>query len=273
MRLSLGLGFGAVRSPPSSAPSYSAEAQAIFAAFSTDPGDTRKQLIDDTIAALKTAGIWDSLDYLHVYAAHEAQAAVINWKNPGTFNATPVSSPTFTTDRGYTGNGSSSYLNTGYNPSTAANLALNSALFGIWHLTNAASNSKVSGARASSSSNILQMFARSATDSYRFSVNQNSTDASGSVTTSVGLTALRRSASNAISVWKNGVSATTGTTASSARPNLNIFVGALNDNGSATAFDDRQIAASFAGAALDNTKMAALYTDCLLPYMQAVGAA
>lgn len=85
---------------------------------SLPPG--RATAINTLIASLKTfttafgVSLWDRLDCLYIPAAHDPQAARINWKNPAQI-ATVVGSPTFTTDRGYSGVTGSSYINTGLN--------------------------------------------------------------------------------------------------------------------------------------------------------------
>lgn len=103
-----------------SGPVYDPDAASLFARMSVQPDDVRKLLISDTIAAFKAAGVWSKFDILYFLAAHDAQAARLNWKS-NNFNCLAVSSPTFTTDRGYAGNGSSSYLNTQYTPNQTLN--------------------------------------------------------------------------------------------------------------------------------------------------------
>lgn len=58
-------------------------------------------------------------------AAHDAQAACLNWVSD-TYTLVPVNEPAFAPDQGYTGNGHSSHLETGFNPALAgAKFALN----------------------------------------------------------------------------------------------------------------------------------------------------
>src|SRR5215213_2374639 len=97
---------------------YEAETTAIVAAMTSAPDATRQGQINTLVAALKTAGVWTKMDVLYILAAHHEQAGRVNWKNPGTLTASLISTPTFTTDRGYTSNGTSTSLNTGYNPVT-----------------------------------------------------------------------------------------------------------------------------------------------------------
>jgi hypothetical protein len=93
-------------------------------------------LINNFVVALKRATIWSSLDFLHVYAAADSQAALINWVNPGTFTGTLVNSPTFTTDRGFTVF-NPVYVDTGYDPTVnAINYSQNGACRFARSLTN-----------------------------------------------------------------------------------------------------------------------------------------
>ena len=116
--------------------SYEAEALTYFAAMSVAPDDTRKGHLNTLIASLKTAGVWAKLDGLYIMAAHDAQAARVNAVNPASV-ATANGTITFTTDRGYAGNGTTGYLNTGFNPTTAPSpkYARNSAHMGAWSRT------------------------------------------------------------------------------------------------------------------------------------------
>lgn len=97
------------------------------------PSATRQTNIDNLILALKLGAssginIWAKIDVLQIYAAHASSAALLNWK-ADMWNATQSGSPTFTANQGYTGNGTSSYLDTGFDSSTAVGrqYALNDA--------------------------------------------------------------------------------------------------------------------------------------------------
>src|SRR5690606_39788847 len=80
-------------------------------------------------------GAWGALDGLYVLAAHDAQAARINWKDPANV-ATTINAPTFTADRGYQGDGSSSSLDTNFNPVSASqNYQQDACHLGVWPLT------------------------------------------------------------------------------------------------------------------------------------------
>lgn len=122
--------------------SYDADAAAWFAAMSSPPDDTRKALYNTFVVDLKSAGVWELTDIVYLLAAHDAQAARLNGKAPSTFTASAVNSPTFTTDRGYQGDGSTSYLTTGFTANQAGSLysAQNSAALAAY--SNASGNSE-----------------------------------------------------------------------------------------------------------------------------------
>jgi|GEM_PF-1652617 len=113
-----------------------ADADALFAAMDVAPSDVRKARIKVLIAALKAAGVWSKLDLLYMLAAHDAQAARLNWINPATFTATEIDGPVFTTDRGYATDGAASVLSFGWRPIDGVKLQRNSASIGGWCVAN-----------------------------------------------------------------------------------------------------------------------------------------
>lgn len=102
---------------------YAAEAVSLFARMATQPDATRLALIDATIRSLIAGGVWAKLDSLYVMAAHDSQAARLNWV--ANESLTAYNSPAFTVDRGFKGDGASAYL-TG--PLTSAKQSQNDAM-------------------------------------------------------------------------------------------------------------------------------------------------
>lgn len=71
------------------------------------------------LASLKASGVWAKLDVFYVFAQDGGSAfATLNWKNPNANQSTLVSSPTFVNNGGFQGNGTSSYIDTNFNPAT-----------------------------------------------------------------------------------------------------------------------------------------------------------
>lgn len=69
------------------------------------------------IVALKAAGVWAKLDTFRCFATDgDSNFACLNWKNPLLYQSTKVNAPVFTANKGFAGNGSSSYLSSSFNP-------------------------------------------------------------------------------------------------------------------------------------------------------------
>lgn len=246
---------------------YSAEATALFARFTSDPGTTRKGHIDTLITALKTAGTWAKLDALYVLAAHDSQAACRNWIT-NSYNLTPNNSPTFTTDRGYTGNGSNATLSTGFIPSSAGSpkYVQNSATLGAWVLTNiTAINEYVIG---SSTSNVAGLNPRSNTaNTLRGIINRTTALENFSTNaTSVGLSILTRTSNTATTYYQNTTSKSTSANASTGVPAVEIILLGFSSTAS-----NHQIAVGFIGSGFTSTEVTDTY-NALNTYLTAVGA-
>jgi hypothetical protein len=243
-----------------------AEAEALVARFTTPATNDRKALIDTMVGALKTASIWSKLDCLYVMAAANAQAAQRNWKADA-YNLTPVSSPTFTADRGYQGDNSAAYLGTGFNPTAAAGqYAQDAAAYGVWSLTAAASSGTtqidmgctLTGVRA-------DIRIRNSSDFAAVTLN-DATAGSAANADGSGLFAALRSGTTR-SVRRNKSQILTGSQASTGLPNSEFSILA---GGTSTGRSARQLCMAFIGN-LNATEADALY-DAALPYLQAVGA-
>lgn len=110
-----------------------AEVNALLARMTVQPNAARKQLITDTIASLKGAGVWDLCDCIYLFAAHDAQAALLNWKSASFTCTLPGATPAvFATNHGYTTNTSGGTVNNGYNPQAGGLLwTLSSAHYAV----------------------------------------------------------------------------------------------------------------------------------------------
>lgn len=242
--------------------------------MSSQPDTVRKTRINALIAALKDAGVWAKLDLLYLPAAHDAQAARLNWVS-SSYDLTAVNSPTFTTDRGYAGNGTTSYLTTGFVPSTNAVAAtLNSMMMGAWlnaGTDTASDTPSVMGAVSASNASFYSAWG--ASNCVRGRVNQDTTvNFSGTVGTRLGLTAVDRSAAAVVTAYRNGAVSGVQTTASSSLQASAIFLcGRNNGSGALAAPHDNRISAAFVGGSLSDVQHAALYAG-LNSYMAAVGA-
>ena len=126
----------AVSFTTAAAPAYDTDAQAFFDAMGTAPNDAVKTAVDDLITTLKSDGIWSQLDALWPLNMPTLADSLINMKDPTGTAATAVNSPTHTPYVGIQGDGSTSYVNSNYTPSTdATNFTVTDASIGIHSAT------------------------------------------------------------------------------------------------------------------------------------------
>jgi hypothetical protein len=102
----------------------------------TLPSINQRSLQQQLLIDLKDAGIWSKLDTFAVFATDgDSDFALIDWKR--LIQYTAVNSPTFTTNQGFTSNGTSSYILSNFFPLTSSvNYALNNNSFGVYQTQN-----------------------------------------------------------------------------------------------------------------------------------------
>jgi hypothetical protein len=197
--------------------------------------DTQKVRYDDLVVFLKGIGEYaNCLGLFPCYgttAAHHAVNAVT--LTSGTFNGTWIHSSS-----GCTPNGTNAYFDTGINGKTAMGA---SAIFqmGYYTRTQVQADQFDLGAAQSGKqlmllhSNALGALVRIGSDSIAAS--------QGAFTNSVGYTIGRRLTNTDLTVWKGGTEITTTATSNAQDlPNVNIYAGAYNNNGTAAGFSTRQ---------------------------------
>lgn len=87
------------------------------------------------LVSLKNAGIWNKLDTFACFVTNgDTNFALIDWKRLSQYTA--INSPTFSSNQGFTGNGTSSYISSNFNPVTQGlNYTLNNASRYIYTFT------------------------------------------------------------------------------------------------------------------------------------------
>jgi hypothetical protein len=136
----IGVGIGVDRRPPSSGgASFDSDYQAVLNYATTQgytlPSAGQQTLQNQLVLDLKAGGIWSKLDTFAVFATNgNIDFALIDWKRLSQYTA--INSPTFTTNDGFLSNGTSSYVDTNFNPaSSGVNYTLNDASIFIWNNT------------------------------------------------------------------------------------------------------------------------------------------
>lgn len=260
--------------------SYDTAALDLFSRWETlsgvEPSDTRKRLVSNFIVELKDKGPWFKMDACYMLAsglddpgyttAHDATAALQNWvKNA--YNLTAVNSPAFVVDRGYTGDGSTSYLETGFNPTTAvgAKFTQNSGAMGLWSRTNLANGGASSFDMGNTNSQIDRQGVVSGQAVGRSNTGAGIVIAPGAYP---GDASWSRTASNVWEGYAQGVDAGGGTDASAALTNATFRLLSLNSG----AFGVNQLSSADWGSGMSDAERLAIKT-ARQTFLQAIGAA
>lgn len=223
------------------------------------------------INGLVSDGNFSLLDALWIFATQDATTAALNLVSTS-FSVTPVSSPTFTADRGYAGNGTSSYIDTNFTPSTnGVQFTLNSASFGIYDRAAATTFGPHQGGVYTNSTAEVVNLDSDNTNNFHARINQDSgTNTSiGNAAANYGFVAIVRTGASATNLYQSGSSIQTGTGASTALPSASIFLDARRLFGSASGFTTDQIAAAFVGSGSINQ---ATFYSRIQTFMTTVGA-
>lgn len=193
------------------------------------------------------------IDWCRIYGGVEYQPhASINIVNPTGLLSIEVNSPSWSTG-GYTGDGATSYIRNRFFPSVdGVNFQMDSACLYSYTRTNIAGAYVDIGCR-NSNFWLSVNFPKFTDDKFYFYVNNTpALDASVVVADALGSFASVRTDGNTIKGYKNGVEISSGAVPSSGLPSSEMFTGANNNDGVATAFSPRQNAASLSGSGLLN---------------------
>jgi hypothetical protein len=214
------------------------------------------------ICGLVTDGVWARLDILYVFATQDSTTALLNLTST-TYSATAVSSPTFTADQGYLGNGTTSYVDLGFKASTAASpkYVQDDAVIFAWMNNNISGYVQSIGEIVTSVSYITLSNA----DALYYIINGGGQARAAAIGTTAGFASIERSSSTATATYWNGSSLSTASLTSSAVPTQDFIV-----LGSAASFYALQASAAGGGKSLGSTLQTALYSR-LATYRTAVG--
>jgi hypothetical protein len=252
---------------------FVAEYGTIYDAFTTKPSDSVAAEQNKLVKSLVNSGVWAKLDTFYVLAGHTngAGESLINWINPGTFDATAVNIPAFVAFEGFTGNGTTAYIDLNWNANTqGVNYVLNSASQGLYSRTSGIENVTELGADDNTYSSSLRIkYASNLTSDI---INQNRGEFSGQTDASndgLGLYILSRTSNIVAKVYRNGI-AYSGTNINTADGIPNANFNAFKAGGQVSPFSTRQLSMLFTGSGLDQTDATNLY-NAFQAYMTSNG--
>lgn len=245
--------------------SFDADYQAILDYATTQgytlPSIGQQALQNQMLIDLKLAGVWSKLDTFAKFDTDgNSSFALIDWKRLTQYTA--VNNPTFTPNQGFTGNGTSNYIDTNYNPfSQAVNFGLNNATVGTYIRTAPASpvgTKSVYGTSDTGGISLLPQF------STNCSLRLNATSGSGFASADqVGSWIITRPSSSNTTAYRNGTLISMSRLSTSIS-NAKIFL--LRRNDATPMYWDGQITCFFAGASLSEIEAKTL-TGILQNYL------
>lgn len=230
--------------------------------------DAQKRRVSTLIRSLKASGIWPTLDRLWLFAAENPTQAGIDLVARA--SVTLVASPVFTAGRGHKGNGTSSYINLGFNASTAAGkYAQNDAMMATWVETAQSDASRVD--YIGNDFNNYGLIGQNNGTTAEFGIN-SVTSLTSALGTKTGLWHLQRTASNAVAVYQNATVVASNSAVSAAIANANFAALATMQTVTPTNFTNGRVSMSAIGRSMPAGQVGAFYSS-MRTYMTAVGVA
>lgn len=230
------------------------EGETFEAAMSGSYSDAKLGVIDTLITDLKvglthSTNTYGALDFLALHFLDNATDA-LRWLNSPSTLMTAVNSPTHTAGESYGGDGSTSYIDTGLDPSSATQMSQNSVSLSVWvHTVGGSATQMYAG-----SENTFQGELRinRSTDGTAWFALANNGGVSGTTLSqnATGMLSANRTGSSAVQAYRGGVSENTGTGSSAALPARNIYLLARNGRGTAGFHTTGKLSASAAGRGL-----------------------
>jgi len=232
---------------------YDIDALAYFEQLTPQPSLLYKIAINNLILKLKSDGNWDKLDRLWIFATEYQQHATVSLINPTSAQISEISSPSWTADQGYTGNGSSSYLKSNFIPSSdSVQGTQDSTSFGVYLRTNTGAANKIDFGTLDGT-HCTSILAKWSDNHFYANVNDASASHVVTSTSSTGLSACSRTSSTNVNYYRNGVSLGSGTQVSNGLSTIQLYMCCWNSSGTAGYFSDRQISMAYYGAGdIDN---------------------
>ena len=240
-----------------------------FLARTSGLSNTQKDAYCNLIKGLESDGIITGnlsgatgcgsiLDAFYILATNTTTTAALNLCGTS-FSLVSHGSLTFTANVGYTGDGSTAYLDTQFTPSTAGgNFNTLSASFGIYLQTTTGNNSVVMGATNPTTGANYAYFQPIVSGNAFFDIN-SAFFPSFANTSAVGAWALSRTSSTSDAVYLNAATtAATSADTSVGTAQQSMLILAFHDTTSVDDFSTAQASAAFIGGGLTSTQAFAI---------------
>lgn len=246
---------------------FETETDALLARLSPTPDATHGTQINTLIAALKSASVWSKLDGFYINAMPFAGQIIRNWVSTD-YNQTN-NGGTFTADSGVEGNGSSAYLSSTFNPSTATspNFQRDSAHLWAYSLSTAASASSIDVGSTGTAGWGMSVGRSDQANAPRGFINSSTVSNYPVQANCKGMYVLTRTTSTLTTMYKDGSSIGTDTAASTVNPG-NFSMAALRYN---ALYSDKKLAGWGFGGGLTSADVSAM-SSAIATYLTVRGA-
>lgn len=231
------------------------------------PSGARQTALSTLFAALTAKSVWPTITAMQLYASHDQQSALAN-----AAYAAPASTPTnetFVADRGFTGSGTGSHIDTGYIPSsTDLRYRQLSNSQSLWIRTNDLVTTGIDLGAFTGGVTLMSVVVPTSTIRVNAATNTGNTV---TLTKTNGLTTVARFGTNDSRLYQDGAQVgAVATPAADTLPTVSFWVG--DRNGGSSAPTQRQYATFLAGSARTDQQEADLYA-ALNSYLTGIGAA
>ena len=238
--------------------------------------DALRDDIDQLFSDLKSGQVNSTntlaeLDFLYLHDLPNSADSLRCLISPASRTATAVNSPTHAANEGFTGDGSSAYIDLNFTPSTdGVNWTRNDAHLGVWvRTTDTSGNTRIYVGSASGSGENTNIYNSSSPTGWTAAgPNGGFIEGTTAKASATGLLGANRSASSANQIYRNGASEGSDTDASTPTASDALYALAYNNGGSPGLYTAGQISASMGGGSLTANQWADLY-DALNRYRTA----
>ena len=235
---------------------FDADAQAFFNRVTTAGGSlstTEQDAVNTLVVQMKDDGIWNSMKAIYPMVGASAAACAQNLKS-SSFTGTFSAGWTFAST-GVTPNGTSAYMDTGFN--ALSNFNASNAHMAFYSRTQAVNVQVEMGYYDGD----IKIFHLRPGSNFQFISSTDSVLAYTTTSDARGFWLNTKRSDTDREIYRNGISeATLTTTDTTAWDNLKVYLGARNENGTPAVFSNKQCAFASIGDGLTDTEASDFYT-------------
>ena len=237
-----------------------ADVQAFFDRVTTAGGSlsaTEQTAVNTLVVQMKADGIWSKMKAVYPMVGASAAACAQNLKS-SSFTGTFTSGWTFAST-GVTPNGTSAYMDTGLNVNNELS-GDHSHLAVYSRSLNSGSNDKYQIGCYSTSLASFYAIDLYGSTGYLGALGSTTTFNTASITNAQGFIGIKKETNNDQKSFRNSTILQTKTQTSTVKPNLNIWLGAVNLNSAGYGYSNLQLAFASIGDGLTDAELSDYYT-------------